>query len=133
MAGALSTNKLGLFGHIPLVPMMPTDGQLAIQTMGLFMQMYLHLRLGESGAYISGKAPAITPDQFEGFKNAYLAAPDEPSYSGSGSTYKKLTVTPAEDGKTATLTFGDYKIGLICVHPDAPLVSGDGDGHEEVH
>ncbi len=49
----------------------------------------------------------------------------DPSYSGSGSLYRALTIEPAPDGRTFTLKAGKTVIGTGMVDPAAEIVSTD--------
>lgn len=86
-----SKNKLGLSLHALIVPSLPIAAQVSIES-GI-----MHLML-EGGVYVGVYKPiaCLHPDEWVTLQTALPSCPDEPTYSGSGSTYKQLTVEKGE-------------------------------------
>lgn len=122
----VSANKLGYFptkrepGKV-VVPLMPEQAQMR--------GGYLHLMA--MGQYFSGSAHGCmvveTPEQVAALKAALKAAPQEPTYSGSGSLYTQLSVVPDADGKGFSLMAGDVQVLRGIVDPTVKILSGDED------
>lgn len=119
-------NRLGICGAIPLVPMMPTGAQIR-GPWGAHYKL-----LGDS--YVRGPIPHVAPSQFKTVMAAIQALPTtDPSYSGSGSLYRALTVEPSEDGRTFTLKAGSVTMGIGYVDPAAPIVSTDESMEDQIN
>jgi hypothetical protein len=113
-----SKNKLGAVGSVPLLPVMPTAAQ-------AFSPIQVHYKLlGDS--YVTGALPSIPPSKMVAVVTAIRAIPaSDPSYSGSGSLYRALTVVPSDDGRTFVLKAGETVLGIGLVDPSAEIVSTD--------
>lgn len=113
-----SKSKLGAVGSVPLLPMMPTAAQ-------AFSPLQVHYKLlGDS--YLVGALPSVPPSKMKAVLQAIKAIPaTDPSYSGSGTLYRALTVLPTPDGRTFTLLAGETVIGIGLVDPGAEIVSTD--------
>jgi hypothetical protein len=113
-----SKNKLGAVGGVPYLPMMPTGAQ-------VLNPWQVHYKLmGDS--YVKGQLPSVPPASLKTVVAAIKALPnDDPSYSHSGTAYKRLSIEPHADGRTFTLKAGETAIGIGLVDPNAPIVSTD--------
>lgn len=112
--------KLGICGHVPAVPLMPVAAQLANASHGT-----LHLKFDGGDAYVSTQLPSIPPSRIKAVVAAIKACPTEPTWSGTGSTYYRLTVTPDPEHGRAQLVAGSVSIGYVMVVAEAEIVSGD--------
>jgi hypothetical protein len=94
----------------------------------------LHLAF-DGGAYVTTLIPMVdTRAQVAICLEALAAQPQEPSYSGSGRLWARVTVVPEADGHSALLTAGEVVLGRILVDPTVEILSGDGkDLDLEVH
>jgi hypothetical protein len=123
MSKSVSVDKMGAFGSVPVVPFMPVSAQVARAYHGT-----LHLRFGADKSYVSGRCPIVAPSQIPAIKAALEETPTEPTWSGSGTVYWKLTVKPEPEKGRAALYCGkdgSVLLGFVLVDGSAEIISTD--------
>lgn len=82
-----SKNKLGMAVHAIILPALPIAAQVSLES-GIFHVMM------EGGVYVGVYKPiaCLLPEDFKGAQDVIPTLPDEPTYSGSGSQYKRLSI-----------------------------------------
>ncbi len=123
----VSQNKLGYVGYVPVVPVMPTAAQMNPKS------GTLHLRLGDTLAYVNARLPSVAPSRIPEVRAALIACPTEPSWSNSGSLYAAFTVVPSADGTRAEIKAGEVLIGYVLVDGSHEIVSGDESIASQIH
>lgn len=120
-----SLNKLGYAGMVPVLPMMPCGAQVTPGLMG----PRAHYLMDPTGVYVNGGLPGIPPSKAHAVMAALKACPKEPSYSGTGTGYFKLTIgTDPDHADRFLLLAGTTVIGYGLIDPGQEIVSGDEDG-----
>ena len=106
--------------------MVPVGAQMRIHMFGLVV----HYKIDAGGHYVNGPLPGIRPNQVKAVKQALKKAAKgggmEPSYSGTGSDYVKLTITT--DPMTPDrfmVGIGDVPIGWGLIDPAYEINSSD--------
>jgi hypothetical protein len=128
-----SKNKLGIAVHAVVIPDLPVGAQVSLES-GIF-----HIML-PGGVYVAVYKPiaCLLPEDFQGAQSALPTLPDEPTYSGSGSPYKRLAIElgigVAEGhytgaGPAAYIRAGEGGPVLVRVYvdPTCPVASTDED------
>lgn len=128
-----SKDKLGLALHALIVPDVPIGAQVSLES-GIF-----HVKL-PGGVYVGVYKPiaCLHPDEWKGASTVLPSLPSEPSYSGSGSEYKTLTIELGEGvaegsyvgaGPAALVRAGAGGpiLARIYVDPGCPVASTDED------
>jgi hypothetical protein len=109
-----SQRKRGEAQQIPVSPELPTGAQWC----GGWSKT-LHLQLAD-GTYLKVRGlPPIAVARRDAVMTAIEQQPDEPSYSGTGTLYRRLTIRPPGDGDGTgpMLMAGDVEIGPFAIDP----------------
>jgi len=86
----------------------------------------VHYRMDEEGHYVNGQLPHFPPSKLMAVKAAVASCEDEPSYSETGQTYKKLIVKPDPKHPDRFLVkAGAVLVGFGVVDKDLEVVSTD--------
>ncbi|SRR6266496_2920883 len=118
----MSLKKLGAVGTVPAMPMFPIGAQMVLTGMGI----KVHYKVDEEGHYLNGALPSFPPSRLLAVRAAVASCKDEPSYSETGQTYKKLIVKPDPQHPDRFLVkAGAVLIGFGIVDKDLEVVSTD--------
>lgn len=114
-----SKSKLGLIGNVPVSPFAAVSAQLHPGNGNL------HLRImGDS--YITGHLRgAIPPARLKATLAAISTCPEETSYSGSNSVYRKLEVVGDGTSGLQTLKAGEVEVCKLVIDPAWTIISSD--------
>lgn len=120
-----STNKMGLAIHALIVPDVPTGAQVSLESGIMHVQVLGGLYLG-----VYKPVACLLPEDWKPAVEAMPTLPDEDSYSGSGSVYKRLHVQggDSDPNKWTIRTHADGPV-LARVYVDASVPVASGDEH----
>jgi hypothetical protein len=114
-----SKRKLGHGFVLPVSPVVPMGAQISGRG-------NLHLQVTPEGDYLTVSAQGSIPvSRMAIVMEALKHTETEPSYSGTNSTYYKLTVVPVDDSWCELRAHGGVKIMRVLIDPSMEISSSD--------